>query len=288
MSGTFETVSQRALEALRAGESIALCTVVQSRGSTPRHEGARLIVWPDGRMFGTIGGGTLEEKVVQDARSALQEGRARMERYVFSTNPDDKDSVGLCGGANDVLIEVLKPRPHLLVLGGGHIGGELAKLAATLEMPVTVIDDRPEFLSAADYAPGTALIQISYERESETLDPIPAHLLTPNTYAILATWGWDGPAMQQLFPTPVPYIGLVASRTKSRVLLERFAEGVLPERIAACWHSPIGLDLGAETPAEIAVSIIGEIMAVHNKRSGGLLQAVKREAKRARESASER
>jgi xanthine/CO dehydrogenase XdhC/CoxF family maturation factor len=136
-------------------------------------------------------------------QSALREGRARLSA-TFSTHPEDQESVGLCGGANDVFIEVLKPRPHLLILGAGHIGRELAKLAAALEMRISVVDDRAEYLVPGDYPPGTALVQIGYERESETLEALPDRLLTPNTYAVLATWGWDGPAMQQL-SDPVSY-----------------------------------------------------------------------------------
>lgn len=270
-SGTFEEVTRRALDALNAGETIALCTVVQSRGSTPRDAGARMLVWPDGSIFGTIGGGTLEEKAVQDAQQAIADSRARLERYVFSTHPDDKDSVGLCGGSNDVFIEVLKPRPHLLIVGAGHIGQELAKVAAAVEMRVTVVDDRPETLNAGDYPPGTALVHIGYERDTETLDPLPADLLTPNTYAVLATWGWDGPAMQQILPSPAAYVGLVASRTKARVLVERFAKEVPPAQMEGRWHSPIGLDIGAETPAEIALAILAEVLAAYHKRRGASL-----------------
>src|SRR5512136_1049415 len=142
----FEQVSRAALAALERVETIALATVVQVRGSAPRHAGARMLVWPDGHSAGTIGGATLEERVIQHAREALQVHRGRLEKYVFSTT-GDADSVGLCGGEVLVHIEVLEPDPVLVVIGAGHVALALAQAAPLAGMRLIVVDDRVEFLT---------------------------------------------------------------------------------------------------------------------------------------------
>ncbi|MFQ5433346.1 MAG: XdhC family protein [Anaerolineae bacterium] len=266
----FITISEAALAALAAGETFCLCTVVRARGSVPRHDGARMLVWGDGRILGTIGGATLELEVIAAAKQVLGDGRSQLVNYVFSTHKDDSKSVGLCGGAVDVHIELLKPEPVLLIIGAGHVALPLAQMGAAIGMKVWVVDDRAAFVTPERFPDAERLEVVAYDAETETLAELPV-LLTPNTYVVTATWGWDEPVLAQLLRHPVAYLALVASKTKARVIRERLVErGLTPEQ-AASFRAPAGLDLGAETPAEVALSILSEILAVRRHGSGQAL-----------------
>jgi len=140
--GEFQEIMETAIDALSKGETVALATVVRVRGSAPRHSGAKMLVWRDGRTKGTIGGATLEQRVIADAIDALKEGKPRYETYLFSTRPEDKqESVGLCGGEVDIYIEIIRPDPTLMIIGAGHIAMPLARMGALLDMRIVVVDD---------------------------------------------------------------------------------------------------------------------------------------------------
>lgn len=261
----FERVTRAALQALERGETVALATVVQVRGSAPRHAGARMLVFPDGHIVGTVGGATLEERVIQHAQEALQANRSRLEKYLFSTK-NTPESVGLCGGEVLVFIEVLQPTPTLVIVGAGHIGLALSQIAQAVGMRLVLVDDRAEFLADERFPQAAQRIRVSYDRETEQLEPIPL-TLTPSTFVVVATWGWDEPALAQILSaSQMPaYVGLVASKTKWRVIKERLLERGIPAEKLECVHAPAGLELGAETPGEIALSIMAEILAVREK-----------------------
>jgi xanthine dehydrogenase accessory factor len=263
----FITISEAALAALAAGETLCLCTVVRVRGSAPRHAGARMLVWGDGRTLGTVGGATLELAVIAEAKQVLVDGRSRLANYVFSTHKDDANSVGLCGGSVDVHIEYLQPKPVLLIIGAGHIAIHLAQMGAALGMRVWIVDDRDEFVTPERFPDAERLELVAYDAATETLADLPVPL-TPNTYAIAATWGWDEPALAQILRQPVAYAGLVASKTKARVIREGLVARELTTEQVALLRAPAGLDLGAETPAEIALAILSEILAVRQDAPG--------------------
>ncbi|MCP5098044.1 MAG: hypothetical protein GY943_21050 [Chloroflexi bacterium] len=266
----FIAISEAAMAALAAGETVCLCTVVRARGSVPRHDGARMLVWEDGRIQGTVGGATLELEVIAAAKQVLRDGRSQLINYVFSTHKDDLKSVGLCGGAVDVHIELLKPVPVLLIIGAGHVAIPLAQMGAAIGMKVWVVDDRAEFATLERFPDADRLDVVAYDAETETLEALPIPL-TPNTFVVAATWGWDEPVLAQILRHPVAYVALVASKTKARVIRERLVErGLSPEQ-SSFFRAPAGLDLGAETPAEIALSILSEILAVRRHASGQAL-----------------
>jgi xanthine dehydrogenase accessory factor len=261
----FEQVSRAALAALERGETIAQATVVQVRGSAPRHASARMLIWPSGHIAGTIGGGTLEERVVQHAQEALQIHRGRLEKYVFSTGYDP-ESVGLCGGEVLVHIEVLEADPTLVIIGAGHVAYALAQLAPLAGMRLIVVDDRAEFLTPDRFPQADRLICVQYDRQTEQLEPLPVQL-TPASYVVVATWGWDEPALAQILkadPQPA-YVSLISSKTKWRVIRKMLAErGVDAARLDRV-RAPAGLPIGAETPGEIAIALIAEMLAVRRK-----------------------
>jgi len=267
----FERVMQAALESLARGERVALATVVSVRGSAPRHAGARMLVWEDGRILGTVGGATLELRVIEHAREALAQRRSRLERYVFSTQ-DDPESVGLCGGAVEVFIEVLEPEATLYILGAGHVARPLARMADLLGMQLMVIDDRAEYAQPNHFPAAARVERVEYDETTGNLAPLPV----PGygvVYAVVATWGWDEPALDQIlrWEPPPAYIGLVASKTKARVIRERLLERRLPQEAVATIRAPVGLDLGAETPEEIALAILAEVLMLRKGASGAPL-----------------
>ncbi len=262
---TVKDVLAAAVAALEVGQRVVLLTVVRAVGSTPRRTGAKMLLRDDGSFVGTIGGGTLEEKALQDATGALKEGRSRLQHYEFSGKGED--SVGLCGGAVDVSIEVLEPALRLVLVGAGHIAVPLAAMAAMTGMDVMVVDDRAEYLRKERFPSAKEVHTVLYDRATETLAPLPV-AITPSTAVVIATWGWDEPALRQVLRTPAYYIGLVASRRKMKLIFddlrnEGFAVAEL-ERVRA----PAGLDVGRDAPGEIAVSILAEILMVRNGLSG--------------------
>lgn len=271
MSGRheFTEVMRAAIEAVERGERVALATVVRVRGSAPRHEGARMLVWPDGRTLGTVGGATLEEKVIAHARQALEDRHGRLESYPLTTG-GEAESLGLCGGVVDVHIEIIEKQATLVILGAGHVARPLARMAHEIGMRIVIVDDRPEAATTESFPQADVLGLVPYDPEIEALGALPLADFGPDAYVVVATWGWDEPALAQILPMePTPaYIGLVASPTKHRVIRERLAAQGLPESALDRLTSPTGLDLGAETPAEIALSILAEVLAVRRKTSG--------------------
>jgi len=248
-------------EALRAGERIALATVVQVEGSTPRNAGAQMIVWDTGRTLGTVGGGTVEACVIRDSLDALREGGPVLKEY--SLEGGQPGALGVCGGHAQVFIQPLLPPETVLIFGAGHVAQHLARAAAAAGLGVLVVDDRPEFLTSERF-PGarTQLVSFSDVRTSLCLDR--------RTHAVIVTrsHAHDEEVLEQLIDQPLAYLGVMGSRTKVRLMFQRLRQAGYSEEQLAHVHAPIGLDIGAETPAEIAVSIVAEILQHRNGGTG--------------------
>lgn len=275
--GEFQRIMRSALDLLDTGNPFALATVVRVRGAAPRHSGARMLVFPDGRTEGTVGGATLEQRVIQHALEALREGRPRYETYLFSTRPEDKDkSVGLCGGEVDIHIDVVKPDPRLMIIGAGHIAIPLARMAAMVDMRVVVVDDRPEYATRERFPDAEEIHIVRYDEETEELASIEA-VVDYNTFVVVATWGWDQPALAQVLTRDPAYVALVASPAKARAIFQGLLSQGIPEARLAEVRTPAGLDIGAETPAEIALSILAEILSVRRSRGGKPMRETRRQ-----------
>lgn len=251
-------------EALERGETAALVTIVSARGSTPQRVGAKMLVFADGRTIGTIGGGCYESDAFGKAREAITARRPQLVHYELSD--DFAQETGLiCGGQMDVYIEPIEPSPELYIIGGGHVGYHLARLAHEVGFRVHVVDDREKFANRERFP--TA--------EEVVADDIPTWLaattLPPHAYAVIVTRGHtnDLEALRALAPRELRYLGLIGSRAKvARVYDALTADGVPAEQLTRI-HAPIGLDIGAVTPQEIAVSILAELIAVkHGKIAG--------------------
>lgn len=253
-------ITRAATEALNRGERVCLATVVRVRGSAPRHISARMLIWSEGKTFGTIGGGTLEHRVIEDARTALSEGQSHFKNYVFDTR-GGPESVGLCGGSVDVHMDVLRPDPTLLIIGAGHIAHPLAQMATLLDMRVVIVDDRQDWANRERFPGAAEIYVVAYDESSETLASIPVSI-NPSTFVVITTWGYDLPALEQVLAGEPAFVGLVASPTKAREFFKRLmSKGFTPDQLRQV-HTPVGLDIGAESPAEIALSILAEILAI--------------------------
>ena len=235
--------------ALEVNQPVALATVVEVLGASPAQPGFKLLVWPDGRALGNVGGGDLEVRVREEAMAALEDGRSRL---FHSTSPEEgPDSLGRpCGGAVTFFVEVYQPAPVLLIVGGGHLGRPLAEMARVAGFLVRVVDVQPERATLPHFDPAA---------------------ITPWTYVVIMTQTHltDEQALHQALDTPAAYVGMIGSRRKVRTIFDHLrADGVPGEQLARV-RAPIGLDLGGRGPAEIALAILAEIVQVRCGGTGG-------------------
>jgi xanthine dehydrogenase accessory factor len=257
-------------DALERGEEVALVTIVAAHGSTPQRVGAKMLVYPDGRTVGTIGGGCYENDAFWKAREAIANRRPMNVKYEL--NDDFAQETGLvCGGQMEVFIEPVEASPDVYVFGAGHVGYFVAKLAHEVGFRVHVVDDREKFASSERFGEGIDVIVDNIP------DWIAAHTLPPTAYAVIVTRGHthDLDALRALSAAPLRYLGLIGSKAKVRRIFDALQEeGTAPETLKAV-HAPIGLDIGAITPQEIAVSIVAELIAAkHGKIADPRVAAV--------------
>jgi xanthine dehydrogenase accessory factor len=236
-------------------------TVVRSQGSTPQRAGAKMLVFADGRTVGTIGGGCYESDAIGHARTAIASGQPAF--LHFELNDDFAQENGLiCGGRMDVHVDPLLPDPHLYIVGAGHVGHELGRIAGAAGFRVHVVDDREKFANDERF-PGADVI----------VEPIPEWLhradIAASAYVVVLTRGHthDLDAMRALAARDLRYLGLIGSRAKVARIYSLLLEEGLPSECLGRIHAPIGLEIGAVTPAEIAVSILAELIAVRRGAS---------------------
>ena len=248
-------------EALQRGEEVALVTIVKSTGSTPQRVGAKMLVYGDGRTVGTIGGGCYENEAFWKAREAIKARKPVTMK--FELNDDFAQETGLvCGGQMEVFIEPVEPSPALYVFGAGHVGYFVATMAREVGFQVHVIDDREKFANTVRFGDG---IDVIVEHIPTWLEQ---HPLPATAYAVIVTRGHthDLDTMRALATRPLRYRGLIGSKAKVKRIFDALVEeGVAAEALERV-HAPIGLDIGAITPQEIAISIVAELIAVkHGK-----------------------
>jgi xanthine dehydrogenase accessory factor len=240
---------------LQAGERVAVATVIRGRGSHPREAGAKMLVRSDGSTLGSVGGGALEASVIADCGAALASGDRRTTTYDLSEA--GPHSVGMtCGGSVDVFVDVLEPAARLFVFGAGHVGRALAQAASLVGLALTVVDDRADWLQPEAFPRGAALHRCNREYAADLPD-VPATALAAVMTRCHAT---DIAVLRHLARTPPRYTGMIGSRRKV-LRAYRVLEGQGVER---AWldtiRAPIGLRIGAETPAEIAIAVVAEIV----------------------------
>jgi xanthine dehydrogenase accessory factor len=255
------------LAAQEKGEVVALATVVSVQGSVPRHEGSKMLVRQDGSIVGTVGGGAMESRVIQEALAAIGDGKTRMPSYTL--NDLAAGDPGICGGTVQVFIEPLGSVPTLLVIGGGHVGKALAELGKWSGYRVILCDDREAYCSP-DYVPGLNGYVICKPGEIVEKTEI-----SSQTYIAAVTRGLpvDIDLIPALLKTEAAFIGLIGSRRRRMLTIKALKEerGLTDADLNRV-YAPIGLELQAETPQEIAISIMAQITMI---RRGGDGQSMK-------------
>jgi xanthine dehydrogenase accessory factor len=247
----------------RAGERGALATIVHTNGSIPSYESSRMLVREDGSIAGTIGGGCVEAEVWAAAKEVIQAEQPR--KMTFNLNQDAAYDAGLiCGGTLEIFVEPILPQPNLYIFGGGHISSALARAAGAAGFTITVADDREAF-SNTERFPMADKLYISYE------DAFAKILPNASSYLLIVTRGHkdDMRVLAWAVRTDARYIGMIGSKRKVLSVYKALEkEGYSPEEFERV-HAPVGLDIGALTPEEIAVSIAAELIAVR-RNAGGL------------------
>lgn len=311
---------------------VVLATVIQVRGSVPREVGARMLFWDDGQIWGTIGGGAGEAKVICAAQAVLKSGEKQRVQIDLSGAPN-REIQGVCGGwmqvwverwqgegaialaqsigdrlqsgqpatlvtpfaidqspyltddlgngwaialSESAFVETLQPPPTLLIVGAGHVGEQLAKVAALIGFQVMVQDDRPEWANAGRYPQAT---HIFVEPIANALRQLAPH---SQLYVALVTRGYqyDLEALECLLSrnSPCCYLGMIGSEKRVRQVYQAIAQrGIDLDKLQTI-YAPIGLDIGALTPEEIAVSIAAELILVRRGGTGRSLSAILRQA----------
>lgn len=223
-----------------------------------------MLILDDGSSVGSVGGGCVEAAVWEAAQTAIAQNRAQLIRYEL--NDDDAENEGLiCGGTVEVFVEPLLPDPKLIILGAGHLGRAISDVVQPLGFQVTVVDDRPSF-AATDRFPGAKVACQPFESGLDTFS------VTADTFVLIVTRGHkhDQIALERAIQTGARYVGMVGSRRKIALLVNNLlAKGHSPELFRKL-YAPIGLDIGSETPEEIAISVAAELIALQkgtHKRS---------------------
>ena len=249
----FEALNQ----ALERGEEAALVTIVSAQGSTPQRVGAKMLVFPDGRIVGTIGGGCYENDAFWKAKEAIQTRKPLLVKY--DLNDDFAQEAGLvCGGQMQVYIEPLESTPRLYVIGAGHVGFHLAKLATTIGFRIHVLDDREKFANEERFPQADEVVV-------ETIPDWLGHADIPSSaYVVIVTRGHrhDLDALRALAVRDLRYLGLIGSKAKVKRIYDALLAEGMPLECLQRVHAPVGLDIGAVSPEEIAVSILAELIAV--------------------------
>ncbi len=247
-------------------ESAALCTVVKSEGSTPRHVGSKMLVYPDGKFIGTVGGGELESRVIKAAMESISNGEAQNLSYTMA-DPARGDP-GVCGGTVEVFVEPILPSAMIVIIGGGHVGRGVVHLAKWLGFRVAVSDDRAEFCNPESVPGADAYYPVSMAELANQLK------VTRQTYFVVTSRGSaiDAQGLPSLLESDAAYIGVIGSKRRWLTTVKALKEqGVAEDKIARV-HSPMGIELNAETPEEIAVSIMAEILMLRDKGTGKMMR----------------
>ena len=242
-----------------SGKQAALCIITETSGSTPRKAGSKMIVLEDKNIIGSIGGGNVEIKVIEDAVSVIGNGKPAKLSYDLEAGAEM-----VCGGKVEIYIEPVYPHKHLLVLGAGHVGGAVARFASSLGFRLSIIDDRPEIINKlnienAELICGDYLASVRDFRFSE------------NTFIVITTpsHAYDEELTAYCAKQPHAYLGMIGSKKKVEKARLRFKEEFsLSEEEINNIDMPIGIKFNAQTPEEIAVSIIAKLIDVKNKING--------------------
>ncbi len=255
-----DAVSQALIDVLENNQPAALATVVKTRGASPREAGAKMLVYPDGKIAGTVGGGEMELRVINAARAAIADGQPR---YLdLNLSSEARGDPSICGDAMEIFVEPLALTPTVLLVGAGHVGTAVAQLAKYLGFRVIVLDDRAEFLTPENFP------HADERMSGDLVKAIRQVAITPQTFVVLVTRAHplDAALLGAVIEQPAAYIGMLGSRTRAGTVKEILKQQGVSVTALERIHAPIGLAIHAETPQEIAVSILAEIIQVKRQK----------------------
>ena len=236
------------------GERAVLATVISSRGSAPRKAGAKILIKKDGTFIGGVGGGGIERKVQEKAIEVMNSGEPQIVRFDLSGK--EETLAMICGGQMDVFLEPILSSATLCLFGAGHISQSTAAMGKTLGFRVVVIDPRPEYNNGERFPDADALIVDEYDSAFSKLN------VGEDSFMVIYTTGHvvDEQCLRFAVGTKAKYIGMIGSKKKAKEVKERLLQKGISQQQLDRVHSPIGLEIGAETPKEIAISILAEII----------------------------
>src|SRR6266496_5204236 len=262
------TIYQEIQATLGRGERVAVASVVKTSGAAPCGVGSKMLIHADGTVSGSFAGPKTDGKVVQEALQAIREGRAYTTH--IHLDADQGEAVGSCGATLEVFFEVLRPEPRLIIAGAGYVAQALSRLAAQLDFRIVVVDDRRDLADPHSFGDKVQLTFGDIPQTIRELEPDEA------SWIVIVTRGHhlDKDALLAALETNARYVGMIGSPGKIKNIFRHLLEeGISRERLEQV-HSPIGLDLGAETPDEIALSIAAEMVMIRKKGSGASLKTV--------------
>jgi xanthine dehydrogenase accessory factor len=256
-------IFEEAVKSLKGGQKIAICTVVEKVGSGPRGEGTKILVREDGTSFGTIGGGAFERILKQEAMKSIQEGRSRSLKFSLREE-EDKEGIktGLwCGGVMTVFVDVVEPKPKMVLVGSGHIALPTYKIGELLGFEITVVDNNFDTATRERFPKARIICREDFEAALKEVE-------VDKSTCVLIVYGepmFDLAALRRFVNEDVAFLGILGSPGKIAKLKQRLKEeGVAAEKIERI-KGPIGLNIGAKTPEEIAVSIMAELIKYRAK-----------------------
>ena len=250
------------IEVRSKGEDAALVTIVSAGGSTPREEGTKMLVKTDGSIVGTIGGGNLEDIATKEALKVIQSGKPKRLHYGLQVGGE---TGMICGGDVEIFIEPILSIPTIYIFGGGHIGLTLAKIGKLLGFGIVVIDDRAEFANAERFPEAEETIVDDFGKVFSKLK------IDQSGYIVIVTHGHKGDevSLEGALGTKARYIGMIGSKSKNQTIFSHLLAKGIPQEQLDRVHAPIGLEIYSQTPEEIAVSIMAEIIKVRRSPPSG-------------------
>ena len=258
MSAT--TVYNEIQACLKRGERVAVATVVKTIGAAPCGVGTKMLVRADGTTSGSFSGAKVDAQVAQESIQALREGHSQL----IHVHLDADQAVGSCGATLELFIEVLYPEPRLIIAGAGYVAQALSRLATQLDFRIVVVDDRRDLADPQSFGDKVQLMFGDIPQTIRELEPDEA------SWIVIVTRGHhlDKDALRAALETQARYVGMIGSPGKIKNIFRDLLKEDMPRERLAQVHSPIGLDLGAETPDEIALSIAAEMLMLRKNGSG--------------------
>jgi xanthine dehydrogenase accessory factor len=254
--------------AMKRGEAVVVATVVKTTGAAPCGVGAKMLVYADGRTSGSLAGPVTDGKVTHVALQAQRTAHSLLAHVHLDA--DAGEAVGSCGATLEIFFEVLRPEPRLIIAGAGYVAQALARLASPLGLRTTVIDDRRELADPGVFGESVQLVFGNIPETLRALEP------DEGSFVVIVTRGhhMDEDVLHAALETRAAYIGMIGSPSKVKHIFKSLLQQGLTREALERVHAPIGLDLGAETPDEIALSIAAEIVMRRHQASGMSLRSL--------------